>query len=64
MIKRLEPHDSRNQAQQRPIPNLLASNEVVDITNVTDALARVYALILSGPTSDGQTSTTTGEDPT
>mgnify|MGYP003375750296 CR=1 FL=1 len=63
MLKRSEPQNARCHTPQHPNPKLLDGQKVVETIRVSDALARVYALILSWPAADEQTSTETGGNP-
>lgn len=60
MLKSSKPQNARCHTQQHPNPKLPNGQKVVETTRVSDALARVYALILSWPAANEQTSTETG----
>lgn len=60
MLKSSEPQNARCHTKQHLSPKPFDGQKAVETTQVSDALARVYALILSWPAADEQTSTETG----
>jgi hypothetical protein len=63
MLTKTEPLCAQDHFKRNPRSGSLDRYKALDVTHVSDVLARVYALILSWPTSDEQTGAVAGGTP-